>query len=325
MPARGAGLLLAALLAALFQPAEATGDRAVTDGEPTFARLKGHVAVLTRDIGERNVYFPGNLKKAETYIYESFRQIGLTPQRLPYRYEQREVANIEAEIASDSRAQRRYVLGAHYDSAPGTVGADDNASAVAVLLETARRLQAAAAEKPLGASVKFVAFALEEPPVYGSHLMGSRVYADRAAKARERIDGMICLEMVGYTCRQAGCQDYPFPLMYFGYPKTGDFIGIVGNFKSRGFARSLTRAFRKNPELPAVGLTVPFNGWILPSVRLSDHAAFWDQGFKAVMLTDSAFYRNPNYHLAADTMETLDYRFMTRLVESLLLFFRSPA
>jgi hypothetical protein len=129
--------------------------------------------------------------------------------------------------------------------------------------------------------------------------------------------------MVGYACHQPGCQSYPFPLMFFGYPEKGNFIGIVGNFASRGFTKSLFESFLKNPELPVIRLTVPLSGWVMPSVRLSDHASFWDQGFKAVMITDSAFYRNPFYHTAWDTMEKLDYRFMAQLVESLVLFFRS--
>jgi Zn-dependent M28 family amino/carboxypeptidase len=184
-----------------------------------------------------------------------------------------EVANVEAEVSFGRSPSRRYVLGAHYDSVAGTVGADDNAGALAVMLETARELSALKADQPLDLSVKFVAFALEEPPVYGTRFMGSRVYARHAGKAGEKIDGMICLEMVGYTCRERGCQDYPFPLMYFGYPEKGNFIGIVGNFKSRRFTSGLTQAFLKNPALPVVRLTVPFNGWLLPSVRLSDHAS----------------------------------------------------
>jgi Zn-dependent M28 family amino/carboxypeptidase len=153
--------------------------------------------------------------------------------------------------------------------------------------------------------------------------MGSRVYAKKARKENEQIDAMICLEMVGYACYEPGCQGYPFPLQFFGYPKKGNFIGIVGNFKSKSLTQALYSEFSKNQELPVVKLSVPFNGWILPSVRLSDHASFWDQGFKAVMITDSAFYRNPHYHTALDTMEKLDYGFMAELVESLILFFRS--
>jgi len=298
-------------------------DGTMTDIQQTAARLKEHLSVLTRTIGERSIYRPENLKKTEIYIRSIFRDMGLETRSQTYRYEQLEVANIEAEVSFGDRPLKRYVVGAHYDSVAGTVGADDNASAVAVLLETARQLKALKTDHLPDMSVKFVAFALEEPPVYGTRFMGSRVYARNAGKAKEKIDGMICLEMVGYTCRQPGCQDYPFPLMYFGYPETGNFIGIVANFKSRQFARGLTQAFLDNPELPVVKLTVPLNGWILPSVRLSDHASFWDEGFKAVMITDSAFYRNPHYHLLSDAMDTLDFTFMARLVQSLLLFFQS--
>jgi hypothetical protein len=135
---------------------------------------------------------------------------------------------------------------------------------------------------------------------------------------------MLCLEMVGYTCSEPGCQSYPFPLMFFDYPKEGNFIGIVGNFDSRGLTRRTFESFKKNPDLPVIKLTVPFNGWILPAVRLSDHASFWDEGFKAVMITDSAFYRNPHYHLPSDRAATLDYRFMAELVGSLVAFLVQP-
>ncbi len=203
------------------------------------------------------------------------------------------------------------------------MGADDNASAIAVQLETARHLKELKGHKELDLAVELVSFALEEPPVFGTRYMGSRVYALKARKEKEQIDGMICLEMVGYTCHEPGCQSYPFPLMFLGYPEQGNFIGIVGNLNSRGFTKALFRAFRRNPELPVVELTVPFGGWMLPSVRLSDHSSFWDQGYKAVMITDTAFFRNPHYHLSSDTMEKLDYGFMAELVESLLIFFRS--
>jgi len=147
----------------------------------------------------------------------------------------------------------------------------------------------------LDLAVKFVSFALEEPPAFGTRHMGSRVYAMKAWKEKEQIDGMICLEMVGYTCHDPGCQEYPFPF----------------------------HAFHKNPKLPVIKLTVPLGGFLLPSVRLSDHSSFWDRGYKAVMITDTAFFRNPHYHRASDTMDRLDYGFMAELVESLLIFFRS--
>ena len=245
----------------------------------------------------------------------------------PYNYQELKVANVVAEISSDSSGShpsRTYIVGAHYDSVTGTVGADDNASAIAVQLETARNLKAFFDNNSkLDLKVKFVSFALEEPPVYGTRYMGSRVYAKKARQENEKIDGMICLEMVGYACYEPGCQNYPFPLQFFGYPKEGNFIGIVGNIKSRGFIKDLLAGFQNNRDLPVIKLSVPFNGYILPAVRLSDHASFWDKGYKAVMITDSAFFRNPHYHLPSDTMDKLDYRFMAELVESLMLFFKS--
>lgn len=293
------------------------------DSEQTKQQLRNHLHALTVTIGERSVYLPDNLQKTAVYIKQFYRGIGVAPDSQTYVYSDLRMENIVAEISSGARPEHRFVVGAHYDSVAGTVGADDNASAIAVQLEVARHLAILIAEEKLDLAVKFVSFALEEPPVYGTRHMGSRVYAKMARRQAEKIDGMICLEMVGYACHEPGCQDYPFPLMFMNYPKKGDFIGIVNNFKSRKFARNLTAQFQKNQQLPVVRLTVPLNGWILPAVRLSDHASFWDQGFRAVMVTDSAFFRNPRYHTAADTMDTLDYGFMAELVESLLIFFLS--
>ena len=267
--------------------------------------------------------FPENLNKTADYIHSHYEDVGIAVIREPYDYADFKVDNVVAEISSGPQPSRRYLLGAHYDSVSGTVGADDNASAIAVQLETARVLKALLDQEGLDLAVTFVSFALEEPPAYGTRYMGSRIYAKKARKEQEKINGMICLEMVGYACYEPGCQHYPFPLGFFGYPKKGNYIGIVGNFKSGGFTNALFKAFQKNPELPAIKLKIPLNGRILPAVRLSDHASFWDQGFKAVMITDTAFFRNPHYHRSSDTMEKLDYRFMAELVESLLIFFKS--
>jgi hypothetical protein len=293
------------------------------DIHKTEKQLKTHLQMLTVTIGERSVRFPENLNKTANYIQKYFKDLGLLVKSEPYDYRGIQVANVVAELSSGPNPSHFYILGAHYDSVAGTVGADDNASSIAVQLETARLLKVIFDREDLDLCVKFVSFALEEPPVYGTRYMGSRVYAKKAHRETEKIDGMICLEMVGYACHDPGCQQYPFPLMFLGYPKKGNFIGIVGNRKSAKFAAELFAKFQKNPGLPVVKLNVPFNGKILPAVRLSDHASFWDHGFKAVMVTDSAFFRNPHYHLPSDTMEKLDYRFMAELVESLLLFFRS--
>ncbi len=293
------------------------------DRQQTQQRLRDHLHALTVTIGERSVSRPENLKKTAAYITSFYQDIGLKADRQAYSYAQLPVDNIIAEISFRENSQQRFLLGAHYDSVSGTVGADDNASAVAVQLEVARLLTQQPNKEDLDLEVKFVSFALEEPPVYGTRYMGSRVYARMARSQKERIDGMICLEMVGYACHEVGCQSYPFPLMFMDYPETGNFIGIVSNFKSRGFAKDLVAQFQKNEDLPVVKLTVPFNGYIMPAVRLSDHASFWDKGYKAVMVTDSAFFRNPYYHTAGDTMDKLNFEFMAEVVESLVIFFLS--
>jgi len=292
------------------------------DLEQTKAHLRDHLEMLTSTIGERSVRFPENIHRTAEYIQSFYENVAVPVRLETYHYHDLPVDNVVAELSFGENPSKHYLVGAHYDSVTGTVGADDNGSAVAVLLETARELKTLAEREPLALRVTFVAFALEEPPVYGTRFMGSRVYAAKAKREKLSLDGMICLEMVGYTCREPGCQHYPFPLMFFGYPKQGNFIGVVGNFGSRSFSRRLVKSFQQNPELPVVSLSVPMSGWILPAVRLSDHASFWDAGFPAVMVTDSAFFRNPHYHLPSDTMDKLDLNFMAEVVKSLILFFR---
>jgi hypothetical protein len=305
----------------LFDPGE---KFLLVDKQKTIDRLKDHLIMLTQTIGERSVRVPGNLAQAADYIEAQMEAMALAVQRQPYRFRNFEVCNVVARLHASENPSRHYVLGAHYDSVAGTVGADDNASAVAVLLETARAVKALENAGRRLPAVTFIAFTLEEPPAFGTRHMGSRVFANQAKKSGMVIDGMICLEMVGYTCRAAGCQHYPFPLRFMGYPKEGTFIGIVGNGKSRPFTRNLRNCFQRNPNLPVISLTVPLSGWLLPAVRLSDHAPFWDKGYRAVMLTDTAFFRNPHYHRPSDTMQTLDFGFMAEVVESLVGFLGFP-
>ena len=285
-------------------------------------RLRRHLQVLTVDIGERSIATLANHRRAADYIATCLAEIGLDVQEDPYSFRQHEVANLLAEIPAAHSPCRRYILGAHYDSVVGTVGADDNASAVAVMLEVARCLQEQPGAMAPDIALQCIAFALEEHPAFASGSMGSRVRARRARRDREQIDGMLCLEMVGYTSTEPGSQNYPLPVVFRRFPREGNFIGIVGDLRSFGLTRSLHKAFKRNRDLPVIKLTVPLGGWMLPAVRLSDHSAYWDHGYKAVMITDTAFFRNPNYHTPADTMEKLDYRFMAKLVKSLVGYFR---
>lgn len=298
----------------------------MVDLDETMNELKRHLRELTIVIGERSAFAPRSLKRTEDYIASFYKALGLPVELELYTYRKLTVANVVTRIHLGPQWELpacHYLLGAHYDSVEGTVGADDNASAVAVQLEVARRLTGLRQREGPGISVKLVSFALEEAPVFMTRYQGSIVHA-RGMRARgEKLQGMLCLEMVGYACHEPGCQGYPFPLNWMGYPTTGNFIGIVGNRPSRLLTRSIVKTFQRNPDLPVVSLNVPLNGWPIPSVRLSDHSSFWDRGYPAVMITDSAFFRNPHYHLPSDTMDKLDFRFMAELVESLVVFFSS--
>ncbi len=279
--------------------------------------LRSHVRALSQDIGERSVVRGDGLERARAYIKDAFGKAGLTVTEQAYDYRGHAVANLIAELPGGPAGGGPvdgdpYLIGAHYDTVIGTPGADDNASAVAVMLELARL----AAAKPPATPLRFVAFTLEEPPNHATRHQGSRVFVKRMVEAGESVRGAIILEMVGLTTPK---QDYPVFLQWAGYPKEGNFIGIVGNRASKPFGERVLAAMGQNPALPLQSLFIWFNGWILADTRLSDHAPFWDKGLPALMVTDTAYFRNPNYHGPGDTADTLDYGFMAELVLSLEL------
>ena len=274
--------------------------------------LRKHLEVLCNDIGDRTPFRPGKLRRAADYIRSVFEDAGLAVAEQGYEFEGEPVANLIATLPGAAPSNSYYLVGAHYDTVPGTPGADDNGSAVAVLLELGKRL----ARNPPKVPVRLVAFTLEEPPAFRSGKQGSRIFVKGLEAAGEQVLGAIVLEMVGYTSPR---QEYPFFLKWAGYPDQGNFIGIIGNWASLGFGRAVRAGFRRNPGLPVESLFMPFNGHLLPATRLSDHASFWDAGLPAVMVTDTAFFRNPHYHLPSDRPDTLDFRFMAELVGSLEL------
>jgi Zn-dependent M28 family amino/carboxypeptidase len=285
----------------------------MTEGKTALQEaLRRHVTTLCVEIGPRTTLDPDSLARAASYIRGAFEDAGLDVSEQRYDHRKRSVANLIAAPRGSSPARAYYVVGAHYDTVPGSPGADDNASAVAVLLELARRLAKTGAAAP----VRLVAFTLEEPPNFMTGHQGSRVFVREVERSGEQVLGAVVLEMVGYTTPK---QVYPLVLKWAGYPDQGNFIGIVGNWASRRFAKTVLKGFRRNPGLPVESLLVPLNGWILPSTRLSDHASFWDRGLPAVMVTDTAFFRNPFYHSPLDVPETLDLPFMAELVTSLEL------
>jgi len=283
-----------------------------TTDKPLETALREHVAALAQDIGPRTPFDGDGMDRAARYVADSFSEAGLEVSEQAYGFQGKRVANLIATPPAAARSTRYYVIGAHYDTVPSTPGADDNASAVAVMLELARRL----ATKPATPPLRFVAFTLEEEPAFVTPHQGSRIFVHEQQKAGDRIAAALVLEMVGYTSPR---QDYPFVLRWAGYPSHGEFIGIIGNWRSRRIGRTVLRGFRSNPRLPVEALTVPFDGRVLPATRLSDHASFWDAGIPALMVTDTAFFRNPHYHLPSDTPDTLDFDFMAELVDSLEL------
>jgi Zn-dependent M28 family amino/carboxypeptidase len=262
--------------------------------------LKVHVQSLQFD---RNPYDHFHeLEKAAQYIYNEFSKVGLRIWEESFQWEGKRFKNIVAEKIGFRSPDKIFILSAHYDTVPGSPGADDNASAIAVLLEVARNIQ----KVNLGFTIRLIAFSLEE---YG--YIGSTHYAERARREGEKMMGMISLEMVGFTHSR---QNYPPYINLKYYPLLGDFIGIIGNERSKALLEKVYQSFRIYiPQLPTEFFLVPGNGDGMEEVRLSDHSPFWDQGFPALMVTDTGFLRNPNYHLSSDTMETLDFEFMRKV------------
>lgn len=272
-------------------------------------RLATHVQTLAGDIGERNLERYPALLEAAGYIERTFADLGYAPGDEPFESHGRPVRNIVAEKRGDSAAAGIVIVGAHYDTVPGSPGANDNGSGVAALLELARLL----ADQALPCTVRYVAFVNEEAPYYGSPQMGSRVHAEGARARAERIRAMLSLETIGYYSDEPGSQHYPFPLNLF-YPDTANFIGFVGNLGSRQLVRSALRTFRETTAFPAEGASVPER---VPGVGWSDHWSFWQAGYRAIMVTDTAFYRYGPYHTEGDTPEQVDYARTARVVAGL--------
>lgn len=279
--------------------------------EAARARLAGHIAALAAEIGERHVGRPAALARAADYIEGVFRAQGYSVLRQAFEAQGAPCWNLEATAPGEGRAGPILLAGAHYDTVPGSPGADDNASGVAALLEISARL----ARKPLSRPVRFVAFANEEPPFFGTGAMGSRLYARRARCRGDDIALMLSLESIGYFDAAAGTQRYP-PFLRWFYPDRGDFVAFVSNLRSRRVMRRLVSAFREATDMPAEHAAAL---GVVPGVSWSDHASFWKEGYRAVMVTDTAFYRNPHYHTAADVPATLDLGRLERVTDGLAL------
>jgi Zn-dependent M28 family amino/carboxypeptidase len=272
--------------------------------------LRQDVAHIAGTIGERNVVCHEALKEAERYIIQRLERSGQPVHRHIMQVNGREVANLEVEWRGQSHPEQIFVIGAHYDSVRGCPGANDNGSGVASLLALASELATMRPRKTL----RLVAFVNEEPPYFQGEHMGSLVYAKQAKAKRERIEGMMSLETMGYFSDAKDSQKYPFPLNLV-YPDRGNFIGLVANRSSapllnqvaKGFAEAATIPFEKGAFMEA-----------LPGVGWSDHWSFWQNGYQALMVTDTAPFRYPYYHTAEDTPEKVDYPRLSQVTQALL-------
>ena len=263
---------------------------------------------------------PSGLSRAADFIEEFFSRIGLKVSRQTFHVDGFDCHNIEA-VSRDfcGLKEPHWILGAHYDSAPGTFGADDNISAVAILLETARLL-AQSPNPPR--NIRFVAYTNEEPPHFMNESMGSRVHATTCRKNGDNLQGMICLESLGYYSNEPGSQELP---TLYGMPEnaedfmrsrgiiptTGNYIAIVGDKSSEALLARFDAGFSPGLSMPALPV-------VMPEMRFSDHLCYWDEGFPALMLTDTALFRNPNYHKHTDTVETLDFEAMASITKNLV-------
>lgn len=269
--------------------------------------LKKTVYYLAGEIGSRGYLQHDALKKTADYIKSEFAEYGYSIAVQPYDYKGRTYENISVEKKGTLLPEKIIVIGAHYDTVTGTPGADDNASGIAGLLELARLL----ADIRLDKTLQFVAFALEEPPLFRSRFMGSYVYAAGLKHQDKDIEGMICLEMIGYFADKPGSQVFPLPFFRWIYPDQGNFITLVSNIGSKGFLNRIESGFKKGTGLPVETLSTIS---IVPGVDFSDHRSFWKFGYDAVMVTDTSFYRNPQYHGPGDVPQILDYERMTEVV-----------
>jgi Zn-dependent M28 family amino/carboxypeptidase len=272
--------------------------------------LRLHVRHLAEEIGERNVsQRPRELARSADYIEGELAEAGYEVRRQAYEVAGVTCSNLEVEIPGAARTDEVVVIGAHYDTVAGSPGANDNASGVAALLALARKFSGFPADRML----RFVAFVNEEAPYAHTERMGSWVYARRCRQRGEKVTAMLSLETIGYYSDALGSQRYP-PLVGLLYPSRGNFIAFVGSTRYAALARQVVGAFRRSEPFPSQGGALPE---AVAAIGRSDHWPFWQEGYPALMVTDTAPFRYPHYHMPQDTVDKIDFEKTTRVVRGL--------
>lgn len=299
-------LVLVGLWARLTQPVfgAASCPQATVDPE----RLKAHVRMLSQTLAPRSWDEEENLARSAQYISQQLEAHGAQVSSFTFeaRYGGIPSRVVVGKFGPDT--EEVIVVGAHYDAYGGFPGADDNASGVAGMLE----LGALLGKQPPAMRVELVGYPNEEPPHFMTEDMGSVQHARALKKAGKRVRAMLSLEMLGYFSDEPGSQKLPASILKLFYPDKGNFIAVVGSFDQGPLVRTVKGAMRGASKLPVHSINAPR---IVPGIDFSDHASYWDEGFDAVMITDTAFYRNPHYHTPEDTWQTLDYGRMAHVVE----------
>ena len=296
-------LLASGLASCVAQP----GVRAIASPDVAIdaAALERHVRMLASTLHPRSFEHAQNLDAAADYVLGEFRAIGASTDVQAYEVDGRTYRNVIARFGPATGPL--LVIGAHYDSCGDTPGADDNASGVAGLIELARALVATPPTQP----VELVAYTLEEPPFFRTESMGSFQHARGLSRQGRDVRLMLSLEMIGFFRDTPRSQHYPIGALKVLYPDEGNFIALVGEYRDFGAMRRVKGLFKGASDLRATSINAPA---LVQGVDFSDHASYWRFGMPAIMVTDTAFLRNPNYHGAGDTADTLDYARMAKVV-----------
>ncbi|CAC5343378.1 MULTISPECIES: M28 family peptidase [Planktothrix] len=278
--------------------------------EQVSQQLNRYIKIIADDIGEHNYIFYNQLIQVENFLNERLSQAGYAVKTQEYSVDGKVFRNLEIEIRGTEKPDEIVIVGAHYDSVVGSPGANDNGTGAVAILALAEKFATLKPKRTL----RFVEFVNEEPPFFWSENMGSWVYAQRCKERQENIVAMLSLETMGFYSQASNSQQYPVNILKLIYPNQGNFISFIGNISSRSLIHQAIGKFRNSAQFPSQGVSLPN---FIPGVGWSDHWSFWQAGYPALMVTDTAPFRYPYYHTQQDTPEHIDYYALTLVISGL--------
>ena len=278
--------------------------------EQVSQQLNRYIKIIADDIGEHNYIFYNQLIQVENFLNERLSQAGYAVKTQEYSVDGKVFRNLEIEIRGTEKPDEIVIVGAHYDSVVGSPGANDNGTGAVAILALAEKFATLKPKRTL----RFVEFVNEEPPFFWSENMGSWVYAQRCKERQENIVAMLSLETMGFYSQASNSQQYPVNILKLIYPNQGNFISFIGNISSRSLIHQAIGKFRNSAQFPSQGVSLPN---FIPGVGWSDHWSFWQAGYPALMVTDTAPFRYPYYHTQQDTPEQIDYYGLTLVISGL--------